>query len=121
MNKKQIFEQLRIYDNIIQNSVVDYFNSKPYYKVTIELENLYELLNFKGCNESFDDYVKEHCLDFITESLKMSKENIPEHLAKIENERVLFMEYTLKQLKDTSSHCVRCLKYAYDYYCPNEA
>ena len=120
MNKKQIFQQLSIYDKIIQNCEVDYSSATPYYKATIELENVYNLLKFKSCNQAFDDYIKEQCLDYITKSIKMSNETIPEHLAKIEKERIWFMEYTLKELKHVSSQCTLYLKYAYDCYCPNE-
>lgn len=120
MNKKEIFKQLRIYDKVIQNCQVDYSNALPYYKVTVELENIYKLLNFKGCNQAFDNYIKKECLDYITESIKMSNKKIPEHLAKIEKERAWYMEFTLKELKHTYYQCGRYVEYAYHYYCPNE-
>ncbi len=120
MNKNEIFEQLNAHDKVIQNCIVEYKNITPYYKVVAELENIYKVLNFTGCNETFDKYKKESCLDYITESIKMSKEDIPELLAKIEKERIHFMEHTLTQLKHTSSQCIVYLKYAYKYYCPME-
>lgn len=49
-----------------------------------------------------------------------NNEKIPEHLAKIEKERIWYMEFTLKELKHTSYQCGRYLEYAYHYYCPNE-
>lgn len=116
MNQAEIIDQLNKCNEIAQSIQLDN-NSIPYFLICEELKKMREILSFDGCCKEFNEYIKKECLNYIDESLLMSKEPVPEHIKKGGGE-LKYREHTLKQLKETASDCIRYTKRAYDTYCP---
>lgn len=104
-------------NNAIQLEEIEYENGLPYYKIEDHLKDMYEILSINGCNEEFDAYIKKECLDYINKSIKMSREPIPQHLRAPVERKEKYMPDTIRQLKHTSTQCIRYLKYGHERFC----
>ncbi|MBC7422906.1 MAG: hypothetical protein H7334_05560 [Ferruginibacter sp.] len=120
MTREQRFESLKEIDKVIQECTVDYDSHSPYFTITTELNNIYRIYEEVKCCTKFDDYIQKECLEYIEESITASKNDLGIHIVDDLEKRVIYMERTLTQLKNTSPQCIRYLKIAYKAYCPVE-
>ena len=106
-------------NNIIQVQEIQFKNAEPFYHVAAELQNFLELLPDNGCLNDFDKCIERDCRKYLKEMIEESKKEVPEKLSK-DPKKTIYLEHTMKQLKETSFKCLRNFKNAYEIFCPTE-
>ncbi len=112
--------QIKVYDDIVQVSSVNFKSSTPFYETSEALKAISIIMDFKGCNDEFDTHVSEKCISYIKETIIMSEKDMPKTLSSNPDEFKIHRERTLVQLKKCSTDSILLFKKAYKIFCRSE-